>query len=391
MKGNVRLRIECPAPEPLLRRALTLGIAFTGVRRTDARTLIVDTDAAGARKLMKLCRRYSISAAIVRRSGSSAVRAFILRRATLPVGLLAGALLCAMFLGRVWRVEIGFTGEAAGLGDAASFARLLDEMGVRPGMPRDFDADLLAKRLQARVEGYSFVGIRRRGIVLIAEAAPELPAPQVYEIDAARDLVARQDGIVISAVARSGALCVAAGDTVRRGQLLIRGEERCTDDAMRPIAALGEVVIRTWYEGAASLPLTSETTRPTGRRRVASRLRAGAWEWPIARCEGFDSQMTAVERLPVVGLYVPLVIERTIFRETETVRAAVGTDALRDRLARLAMSDAAVNLCENAPDDGEIARTWIEYETCGGDMRAHAVYEITTDAAVTRDALLQGG
>jgi hypothetical protein len=103
-------------------------------------------------------------------------------------------------------------------------------MGIRPGISRRIDAGLIAQQLLAEDHRYSYVGAKLQGVRLLVEAVPEAPAPALYDVDAPRDLVCAMDGIVVSAVVRSGALCVKPGDAVRRGQVLIRGEEQATHE-----------------------------------------------------------------------------------------------------------------------------------------------------------------
>ena len=391
MKGDVRLRIECPLPERLLKRAVQRGIRLCGVRRADPRTLLVDTDDAGARAMARLCRRYAIPCAVLSRRGGSAALAFLKRRWTLFAGMIVFAALTALFLGRIWRIDIGFTGEAAALGRAGDIVVLLRRMGVSPGVSNALDTDRIAGQLRAQAGNYSFVGVRVQGIRLLVEAAPEIPPPPLYDVDAARDLVSSREGVVVSAVARSGALCVKPGDTVRRGQLLIRGEELAGKDETRSIAALGEVVVRTWSVGSASLPLWEDRTRFTGRKSDAAWLQAPGFRVELTRGESFASQRVQTEVLPVGGLFLPVEIVREIRRETEIRRTEAARDVVEARLARLSLADAALQLALEGPEDFRISRTWIDYETEGAMLRARAVYEITTNAAVTREALLQGG
>ena len=392
MRGDVRVRVECLLPEQLIKRAIAEGARLRGVRRLGPRTLVIDTDPAGARRLIRLCRRFSIPAAVVRRSGASAAVEYAKRRATLLPGIALCVALCALFLGRVWQIDIAFTGDAADRGETAPLMDALNDLGVRPGVPRPANGEWISQALQARAGDYSFVGVRAQGVRLLVEAAPELPAPTVYDVDAARDLVARQDGIVVSANVRSGALCVKPGDTVRRGQLLIRGEEKRSSDATRPIAALGEVIIRTWVAGEARLQTERVESRLTGRTRTAVKLRLASWEHPITTCEGFASQRVETEVLPIGGLFAPIGIVRETCRETQSARVEIDEAALKTRLERLALADAALRMTLDAPPIVSVERTWIDYEKTGeGAMRARAVYEITIDAAVTREALLQGG
>lgn len=390
MPRDARLRVECVLPERLVERATARGAALKSVRLTGDRTMLIACDDESAAIVSDLCARFSIPCRVTRHGARDALRRFARRRATLPAGLALAAALCWLFLGRFWIVDIAFSGNTASLGDRAALRRALEAMSVRPGVSRSIDTELLARRLESGIDGYSYVCAHRQGIRLLVEAVPEVPAPDVYDVDAARDLVSATDGVVIRAVARSGEVCVKPGDAVRRGQLLIRGEERTSAEDTRPIAALGEVVVRAWNAGEARLPLKQARTRATGRASTGAALTVLGREFTIEAAEAYPSQTVETRVMPVGGLFLPVQVETTAFRETETVEEAADIDALKARAAALALSDAALRLSREGPDDYEIARTWVEYETTNDALIARAVYEIHTDAAVSRKAL-QGG
>ena len=389
MKADVRLRVECLRPERLIQRAVDEGAGFARVERPDGRTLLLETSARGARVVRGLCARYSIPARLTGRRGGSALAQALRARSTLPVGLLVCLTLCGLFFSRIWKVDIRFSGDAAALGDARVFEAALSQMGIAPGAPRDLDTARLSETLSA-AEGYSYVGARLQGVRLLVEAAPEIPAPRVYDVESARDLVADRDGIVLSVNVRSGALCVKPGDTVRRGQVLIRGEELATKDSTRAIGALGEVIVRAWYTGAAEVPLTQETARPTGRVSVSSRLRLPWRSWPLSEGERYEHARLSEETLAIGGLFVPVEIVRETARELRLERADVDIEAAAQRVAALALADAAAQLTLNGPEEYEILRSWLNYEEPDGTaLRCGAVYEIVTNAAVTREILSQ--
>lgn len=392
MSGKIRLRVTCLTPERLLRRALDAGAVFTSIRRADARTLVLDTDPEGERILRGLGERYSIPFSVVRRGGVSAVAGFVKRRATLPAGILTAVVLCALFLGRVWQIDITFTGEGAARGDPKPLRRMLDEMQIRPGSPRPKDVGLIGKQLEATSGDYSFVGVRAQGVRLLVEAIPETPAPQIYDVDAARDLVSACDGIVVSAEARSGELCVSPGDTVRKGQLLIRGEEKASAGGTRPIAALGEVIVRTWRCGEAALPATKGEVRFTGRSAVSSVLRVFCFEIPIVRGASFESQREETRTLAIGGLFLPVQIVRRTYRETRLTQVDADPALLERQLRLLAAADAGLRLFGDCPDGHSVVKTWFDGEPASGGMkRMRAVYEIQTNAAVARKDAVQGG
>ncbi len=380
MRGEVTIRVRCLMPEKLIDRATAQGARFDEVHLVGENAFVVCCDAASARRLLALCRRFGLDAAITARRGGSALRRFAERRGTLAAGIAVAVVLCALFLTRLWVVDIAFTGEQAFLGDTASLSQSLEAMGIRPGISRRIDAGLIAQQLLAEDHRYSYVGAKLQGVRLLVEAVPEAPAPALYDVDAPRDLVCARDGIVVSAVVRSGALCVKPGDAVRRGQVLIRGEEQATQEQTRPIAALGEVIVRSWFSGEARLPLTP----PPWRYSVLG------LEWPISRAKGYPSQRVKREYLPIGGLFLPLEIERVTNVETRRQETAVPADILQERAGALALADAQMSLHRTGPNQYTHGKSWVDYSNTGASLVAKAVIEIQSDAAVTREAL-QGG
>ena len=392
MRGDVRLRIRGLMPEKLAERALEQGITFRRLSVGDDHILTVEVGERDARRLLRLCRRFSIPAEVISRRGGSAVRQWLRRRWTLAVGVALAAALCALALGRLWRVEVRFTGDAARRGDAEAILEWLEDRGIRPGIPRDIDTTTLSDELLSGLDGLSYAAARVRGVVLQIEAAPEVEAPEVYDVDEPRDLYADRAGIVLSVNAEAGEACVKPGDTVQRGQLVIRGAEKVSRDADRPIAALGQVVIRAWVEGHAQGPLRSEQVRYTGRRSAAAALVTPWFQLPITEGERFERQSETVDALPVGGLFIPVQVRRVTAWETELVLEQGDKELLSQRLVALATADMNARLNAVGTKRYRLAKSWIRYTQPSEDiLRANAVCEIYIDTAVPWEALRQGG
>lgn len=387
MSDTVRMRIRGLMPEKLIERARALGVGFQAVEPLGDRGMIVAVSARDAEKLSGLCRRFSIPCEVLSRRGRSALAAWLSGRWTLLIGLIVMLAACWLFLGRIWRVDIAFIGDAAARGDRAQIADALRGLGIAPGISRDIDARRLSEELMARCDGLSHALARVEGVRLFIEVAPESAAPEVYALDAARDLYADRNGIVVSVNVESGVPCVRPGDVVRRGQLLIRGEERISKEATRGIAALGEVVIRAWFEGAAEGETAVAQTEYTGRTSSASTLVTPWLEIPISEGARYEHQASRVDVLPIGGLYLPARIERVTRYETRTRQVEADRAALTDRLEALALADARAKLSAEGPKAFEIVRCWTRAETAGKALRVSAVLEITTNTAVTIEQL----
>lgn len=390
MNGDVRLRVEGLMLERLIQRAIREGARFRRISRHSPRAMILETDPNSAAIVIALCERFSLPCEVLARRGCDAMLRKLRQRATLLAAMLSCIAALALFFSRIWMIDIEMTGTRAAA--TASIEAALQEMGIRPGMAKSsVDAELLGDALSAAAPDFSFIGVQLQGVRLLVEAAPAVSAPELYELDSGRDLIAQCDGVVESISVLSGAACVQPGDTVIRGQVLIRGDERIAKDVSRPIAALGSVVARTWYEGSASAPLARRDSVPTGRSSLSAELRLLNFAWPLLEGERYSSQEEQTEILPIGGLFLPLEIHRTVRHETREQCAENDPSLLRRQLALLAFAEAGAQLTQSHPGGGEIADQWIEYTQTAGVLHARAVYEMHTNIAVTRDALYQQG
>ena len=390
MNGDVRLRVEGLMLERLIERAISEGAQFRSIRRDGARAIIVETDPESAKILTALCERFSLPCRMLSRRGRDAMLHRLKRRGTLVAGALTFVAVLALFFSRIWMIDVAFIGGRTA--EVRVLEERLSDMGVRPGMPKvEIVPSVLEDALSAASPDFSFVGVRIEGVRLLVEAAPAVPAPEVYELANGRDLVAKCDGVVESISVLSGVACVKPGDTVVRGQTLIRGDERVTKEVNRSIAALGTVIARTWHEGTASAPTTYSEKIRTGRSSQSSEIRLMNLAWSLAQGESYPSQDVEEELLPIGGLFLPLQIRRITAYETHDRVAEADETALRQQLSALAFADAGMKIVQSHPDGCEITGRWIEYTCDAGVLTARAVYETQTDIAVSRDALYQQG
>ncbi len=378
MYEGVRIRVRGRMPERFVQKALSAGACFHEIDRRQIRVVELVTDPAGAKKVLALAEEYGLEAETVALTGLSALRQAVRRR----VGLLCGVFLCSalvmLYSRYYWRVEVV---SLDGTGGQARVEEALAALGAKPGTRRDsLDPDLLRAQLRRDLPELCYVGVRARGAVLRVETAREHPAPALYDADAARDLVASRDAVVLDITVRSGIAAVRVGDTVRRGQLLIRGEERVSKEETRGLSALGEVLGRAWYEGECTLPRTSEERVRTGRRSSESRLSLMGWSLPLSEGEAFPEAEEQREELPLVGLFLPLKIVRTTRYETVSRQVAPGEGELARRAAEAAMRLATAQL---SPED-EIMDAWTDYTAGAQSLTARAVVEVRTDIAVPR-------
>lgn len=390
MRSEVRLQIRSSMLEKLINQALAQGAVLQQIRRSGRRTILVDCSEASGEILLNLCKRYRIDCKTLHRHGKSVLRAWLRRRATLCAGVLLCIALCTAVLSRIWIIDVEFPTSGAALGDERLLRAQLEEMGVHTGLRTSaLDTDVLQKQLSAQAENYSHVNIRRQGVRLLIEAAPEAPAPELYSLANARDLVAAMDGIVTEVNVKSGHACVKPGDTVRKGQLLIRGEEDQSAEETIAVSALGEICVRAWFEGRSQAPLIENRLLRTGRTSDSKRLRLLRWSLPLREAEDFFQYETQTCVQPIVGLFLPLELIQERRYETETVAVEAEQSALKAQLLTIAQAQAKAEMSLHGPQDFETTDYWEDCTVSDGIMQVRAVYEITANVAVSRDAIME--
>ena len=308
-------------------------------------------------------------------------------RGSLPAGIALGLMLIILFTSRIWQVEAlsldGMTNEE----ELRAIEQTAAELGALPGRLRSsLDQDMLALGIQARWPGLTHVGVRLNGVALQVEVAAEESAPEVYEITESRDLVALYDSVIVHVDALAGKAAVRAGDTVRRGQVLIRGEERTASDLMQGVRALGSVTGRMWTGAQCCLPTYKAVVKRTGNMNSSSVLRLGSWVLPLSDAPDYAHQEQQTELLPVGGLYLPVRIERTIRWETTEEIVPENTEALKKQGEAWALELARGNLPAGAQETAH----WFDYSEENGMLHVRATIEAQAEIAAERSALLDG-
>lgn len=380
MARDVLLRMRGLMLEKFLARALEQGVQFWDVRRVTPREASFKASEQDARTLLQLAEQYKLDVSIVQHMGMARLRQAVRARWTMPLSVCAGLLLTSLFFGRLWLIE---------LPPDPALAQSLSAMGVQAGMPiSSIDTRVIEQELYVQTGDYAFVGARIDGVRLKISAVRELPEPDIYALGEARDLVASDDCVLISIDAFSGEAVAKPGDTVRKGQLLIRGEEKVSDEATHGVCALGEAIGRSWITAESEAALTVTEQIPTGRVSLESELRLLTYAVPLLEGERFESEQTVVEQLPVGGLFLPLNIVRTRHEETRLEQKTLDAEALKQEITMLALENALVKV----PSNADIVDKWVDYSMIeGGKIRARAVVEVHRNVAVGRSALSVGG
>ncbi len=299
--------------ERFVRRAGEAGVCMSGMRRPSARklTALVPEDRLPALREIALQGGWKLTTGSRQGTGRAADwlhRRWLLAAAVLMAGI---ALLAASQV--MWQVRIVDAGQYE-----ADIQAALMEMGVEAPMLRgQVDLGAVKDALEWRYPRIAWFECGWRGTTLVVRPV-EGVLPRMDDIpDGSCDVVASRDGVVHTIVTRVGTPAVAAGDLVRKGEVLIRGEERTSNGEVRPVAARGSVMARVWTGAAITMPMTETLTTYTGREDTVWTIRTPWFDlWPMKE-SAYANCDTAVREMPFGGFFLPMILRVETRKEAE--------------------------------------------------------------------------
>ena len=327
-------------------------IPLEDVRRTGRRTLRCQCRTADFPTVTQIAADKGWRIREVRPERASAVWNRWRARPGLWIGAVLALLLLLAGSRKIWRVEVVGAGPYQ-----ADIAAYLAEEGVRPGMQRaGFDAAAWEEKLTWRYPETAWFHVYVSGMTLRVECTQGHPMPELASGQPG-DLVAGRDGVVETIEVFAGTAAVRPGDVVRKGQVLIYGQERGRDESVNAVQARGSVTARCWRTVRVRVPLEKVESWETGRETAATLLCTPWFQFPAEAEKPDYLAMNIYESVqPVAGAFFPVWCKTVLYREAalESVRAD-GDECRREALA------AAETRLKEALRGDEIIDKWVDY------------------------------
>ncbi|WP_122627045.1 sporulation protein YqfD [Lucifera butyrica] len=287
INGIIRIRVSGTMPEKFINLCMAQNIFLWGIIKLDG-DLYVNLRLPDFLRIRPLVKRSQTQVRVIHYKGLP----FILKRIKHRKALLAGALLFAVILqvlsSYVWFVDI--SGAHSPLEN--EIREVLIENGLHPGVNKDkINSKALENTLLLKFPQLAWTGIHFTGTRAFVEVVEKTMPPA--EDKNPSNIIADKDGIVTEIIAISGQPLVKKGDTVKKGDLLIKGVMPVLPPATGPehspgvtppvpeqlVKAKGIVKARVWYEGYGEGYLKQEVFEPTGNQTVAIMLRLGSRQY----------------------------------------------------------------------------------------------------------------
>lgn len=194
---------------------------------------------------------------------------FLLKRNKIRVGILIGVciftLVTVILSQFIWSISLVGNVEL----EQDYLLEAFRKYGVKVGSPvKILDDDSIAQDVVSEIERLSWASVNRKGTSVVIEVREKTPAPEKYDDETPTNLIASEDGVIISIDSLYGVEDVKPGSAVTKGDLLISGIISHPDGTESFVHADGYVKALVKYEYTSrgddfvTYNHVSEKTRP---------------------------------------------------------------------------------------------------------------------------------
>ncbi|HOO29657.1 MAG: sporulation protein YqfD [Bacillota bacterium] len=282
VRGYVIIRVTGRMIEKFVNMAAARHIGLYDVTTLGPGMITARVSVDDYRRLHPILRDCQCRATVDARVGAPFLIAALGRRKFLFIGLMLFVAILYVMSSILWTIEV----VGANPHQEQQIRRILDDMGVnRWTLLSSIDCDTIRSEITKSVEGLAWAGVETQGTALIVRVAEKiLPDAPVFPID----LIASEDAIVVKLIVLAGDACVAEGQTVVAGQVLVSGKSA---SGAGGDAAHARAIVegRVWREGRAVVPLNVEERVRTGRKSIHYRVLWGNLDFRLGRVGSFEA------------------------------------------------------------------------------------------------------
>lgn len=327
-RGSLRIRVTGGNYDRFLNLCAHHGIALWNLEYHEG-AYEMDISLEGFRLLRPLARKSSSRVRIIRRYGLPFFLYRYQNRKMLFAGMVFGLFLMIAMSRFLWSIDIEGNYKITD----GQILRYLEEVQIVNGTRiSSVDCKELAAQLRKEFDDFTWVSVKQEGTCLLIQVQENTDtqgiAEHTQEPELSSDLIADKNGTIVSMITRTGVPQVAAGDTVKKGDILVKGVLDIVDDSGEVTghqfcASDADIQIKTSYQYYEKIPVKQTRKQYTGRKKKTYYLKAGKWgvSFPVYKTP-FSTYDSVAEKHPFClfqNFYLPFSMETREYREYEIV------------------------------------------------------------------------
>lgn len=314
--GEYTVCLHCQNVLPFLRRLTGNRVLFWSLHGNTGEWF-VKTTLSSAEPLLANAQDAGIPAEIVQKKGLPFLAAKYKKRPGIFLGVLLG--LALIFWGELFVWKISVNGNTV-LTDEEVIEALADYgIGIGSYIP-DIPVLKAQNNFLIHYSDISSIAINIKGTHIEVEMLERTHEPPIESTDGYCNVVAVEDGIVLSIDVEEGTAVVSAGDVVSAGQLLISSFTVGKRNIYRMHHARGTVTAQVYSSFSSAIPLETQVKHYTGRTKTKTVYTVLGKDFNLfltenAPYEQFDIETTSKEIKLLGFISAPIVKTTVTYRE----------------------------------------------------------------------------
>lgn len=260
--GIITIEIQSLIPEKFVNLMWKNNVHIKNLRKESITTMVMDVNLRDYDRIEDIAKKTKTKIKIINRRGFAFFFIKIKRRIALVLGILLFMGMLYYLSTFIWNIEITSDNSLS----PYEIRQQLGSMGIKPGISRrNVNVYDIEEKLIKNNDNIMWVRARVEGAKLKISAAERQSPPNIITEDSPCNLVAKKDGEVVRVYTKAGTSLVKKGDIIRKGQILVKGEQG-KEGATYQVHAVGDVICRTFYEEIKQVKIDTIKRERTGNK-----------------------------------------------------------------------------------------------------------------------------
>lgn len=260
--GIITIQIQSLIPEKFVNLMWKNGVHIKNLRKENITTMIMEVNLRDYDKIEEIAKKTKTKIKIIKRRGFAFFLIKIKRRIALVLGIILFMGMLYYLSTFIWNIDISVDHNLS----PYEIRQQLSSFGIKPGInKRNINVYDIEEKLIKNNENIMWVRARVEGAKLKISATERQSPPNIIAEGSPCNLVARKDGEVVRVYTKAGTPVVKKGDMIRKGQVLVKGEQG-KEGATYQVHAIGDVICRTFYEEIKQAKIDTVKRERTGNK-----------------------------------------------------------------------------------------------------------------------------
>lgn len=258
----------------------------------------------------------------------------------------------------------------------AQILQIIENEGVKIGKYKNkVDLQALINKIRLEREDVAWVGMEIKGTNLIIKIAEADEKPEIIDENEYCNIVATKDGIIAKVEALNGTPSVNVNDTVKKGDILIKGwiEGKFTDN--RFVHAEGQVMAKVWYSDKEKVYYNQNYENQTGAKERKYSINVNKFKInffkTLSKFEKYDTIRTVKKLKITSNFYLPIEIvvnenfekQQKQMQYTKEQAKEIGINDLKNKLeSQISNKENISNIYINTNETDEYLEVEVIYE-----------------------------